>query len=301
MIKQCFLSSVYFFICVLSPMVLAADQNVKQYPPFSISVSKIFTGEADVGAGDQTLQRDTWIFDAKFIQPLSRQWSLAFNLSYANLDYDWQHAKQAMFDGAVNPWSGLIRYSAGLSVMYRPNKHWVFMMAPKLQYAYADVDGISSRDSMSYGVVATGLYRFSDGNMLGLGVAYLNDISEVRTVPYLAVRWQICDNLKLGNPFSAGFTGPAGLELTYQVSPVFDIGFGTSKRTQRFLVQNEDTTVELDEWVSFLRAGWTVNDSITLNAYAGYYFNGEMELSETKWVETLDNQLSFALAAKYEF
>lgn len=301
MIKQFFWGSVYFFVCVLSSTSAAADNSAKQYSPFSISASKISTGEADVGAGEQTLQRDSWILDAKFTQPLNRQWSLGFDLSYAALDYDWQHMKQPMFDGAVNPWSDLTRYSAGLSVMYRHDKHWMFMMAPKLQYAYADVDNISSSDAMSYGVVATGMYRFDNGNMLGFGVAYLNDISEVRTVPYLAVRWQISDNLRLGNPFSAGFSGPAGLELTYQVSPSFDIGLGTSKRTQRFLIQDEDVTVEVDELVSFLRAGWSINPSINLNAYAGYYFNGEMELSEPELVETLDNQLAFALAAEYKF
>lgn len=282
-------------------MSLADDKSAKQYTPFSISASKISTGEAGVGAGEQTLQRDTWLLDAKIKQPLNRHWTLGLDLSYADLDYDWQNVKQPMFDGSVNTWSALKRYSAGLSVMYRPDKHWMFMMAPKLQYAYADVDGVSSSDAMSYGVVATGMYRFDDGNMLGFGVAYLNDISDVRTVPYLAVRWQITDKLRLGNPFSAGFSGPAGLELAYKINPTFDIGVGTSKRTQRFLIQDEDTTVEVDEWISFIRTGWSVTHSINLNAYAGYYFNGEMELSEPELVETIDNQLAFALAAEYKF
>lgn len=276
-------------------------EKPKSFSPFSISASKISTGEADVGSGEQTLQRDSWMVDANVKLPINREWSVGLSLSYADLDYDWQGIEQPIFDGSVNTWSDLKRYSAGVSVMYRPNKNWMFMMAPKLQYAYADVDEVSSSNAVSYGVVATGMYRFDDGNMLGFGVAYLNDISEVRTVPYIAVRWQLSDNLVLGNPFSAGFSGPAGLELTYQLNPAFDFGVGTSKRTQRFLIQDEDTTVEVDEWVSFLRAGWSVSSAFSLNAYAGYYFNGEMELSEPEVVESIDNQVAFALAAEYKF
>ncbi|WP_076410819.1 DUF6268 family outer membrane beta-barrel protein [Shewanella sp. UCD-KL12] len=287
------------FLALHSSGVVYAQQP-KLFSPLTISASAITTDEADVATSNQSLQRDTWIIDAKYKQALGRQWSLGFDLSYASLNYDWK-VKQQLFDSVVTPWSDLTRYSAGISLAYRPDKHWMFMMAPKIQYAYADVAGVSSSDAMSYGLVAAGMYRFEDGNMLGFGVAYLNDISKVRTVPYLAVRWQINERFRLGNPFSAGFSGPAGLELTYQASPIFDIGLGTSKRTQRFLIQDQDITVEVDEWVSFVRAGWLVSDSITLNGYAGYYFDSEMELSEPELIETLDNQVAFALAAEYKF
>ncbi|QYK00371.1 DUF6268 family outer membrane beta-barrel protein [Shewanella psychrotolerans] len=282
--------------CAYIPVSQAAS---KPYSPLSISVSRISSANADVGDGNLQLQRDTWLFGAKTAIPLNRQWSMSFSVNYDQLDYDWGSRAGTILGNNIQTWPSVDRYSASIGLSYRPDKHWMFIFAPKIQYAYAD--GTSFSDAQSYGVVASGMYRFENGNMLGLGVAYLNDISEVRTVPYLAVNWQITDNLKLGNPFSAGFSGPAGLELSYRLNDSVDFGFGTSKRTQRFLVKNDDTTMEVDEWVSFVRAGWAATSSLLVNGYLGYYFNSELELSEPSITEEMDNQLAFAIAAQYKF
>ncbi|WP_028771659.1 DUF6268 family outer membrane beta-barrel protein [Shewanella waksmanii] len=290
------LSTVVVASSLLSAPSYAAG---KPYSPFSVSVSRISTFEADVGDQGQNLQRDTWLLGAKTGIPINRQWSIGLNVNYDKLNFDWAQSNQTLFANNIAPWGDVDRYGAGLSLMYRPNAQWMFMLAPKLQYAYAD--GASSSNAQSYGVVASGMYRFGNGNLLGLGVAYLNDISEVRTVPYLAVNWQISEQLKLSNPFSAGFSGPAGLELSYQFTDTIDMGFGASKRTQRFLVADDEQTIEIDEWVSFLRAGWAVTDSLMLNGYAGYYFNSEMELNSPEIVEEIDNQTALALALEYKF
>ena len=282
--------------CACMPVSQAA---AKPYSPLSLSVSRIGTGDADVGNGNLQLQRDTWLFGAKTAIPLNRQWSMSLSANYDRLDYDWGSRSGSVFDNNVGTWPSVDRYSASIGLSYRPDKHWMFIFSPKIQYAYAD--GTSFSNAQSYGVVASGMYRFENGNILGLGVAYLNDISEVRTVPYLAVNWQITDKLKLGNPFSAGFSGPAGLELSYRLSDAVDFGLGTSKRTQRFLVRDEDTTIEIDELVGFVRAGWAASQSLSLNAYLGYYFNSELELSEPRSTEEIDDQLAFALAAEYKF
>jgi len=297
----------FLFITLLTSLFFSFQvfaEMPKGFSPFSISASRIGTGEADVAGGPQSLQRDSWLFSAKAKLSLNRQWSIGVNLGYADLDYDWQQRGATLFDGDLNSWRQVRRYSAGVALSYRLDRHWLFMLAPKLQYASADTASVSN--AASYGVVTSAMYRFDNGNLLGLGLAYLNDISEVRTVPYLVVNWQINEAWRLGNPFTAGFTGPAGLELSYRLSPSIDFGLGTSKRTQRFLVENDDTTVEIYEWVSFFRAGWKINRSLFLNAYAGYYFNGELELSETSLnngerIEKIENQGALALAVEYKF
>lgn len=282
--------------CAYIPVSQAAS---KPYSPFSISVSRISSGDADVGDSNLQLQRDTWLFGAKTAIPLNKQWSMSFGVNYDRLDYDWGNQVGSVFDNNIGTWPSVDRYSASVGLSYRLDKHWMFIFSPKIQYAYAD--GTSFSNAQSYGVVASGMYRFDNGNMLGFGVAYLNDISEVRTVPYLAVNWQITDNLKLGNPFSAGFSGPAGLELSYRLNDSIDFGVGTSKRTQRFLVKDDDITMEIDELVGFVRAGWAATSSLSLNGYLGYYFNSELELSEPRSTEEIDDQLAFALAAEYKF
>ncbi|WP_281213358.1 outer membrane beta-barrel protein [Shewanella insulae] len=285
--------------CLTAVSAQAAQGGARQQSPLTLSVSRIGVGEADVGDSGLALQRDTWLFGAKTSYALNRQWSLSASISYDRLEYDWSGRGASLLDGNLAPWSNVDRYGVGLGVSFRPNNRWLFMLAPKLQYAYGDA--ASSSNAQSYGVVASGMYRFNGGNMLGLGVAYLNDISEVRTLPYLAVNWQITDKLKLANPFSAGFSGPAGLELSYQWYESLDVGVGSSKRTQRFLVEDEDVTLEIDEWVGFVRAGWQATEPLKFDAYLGYFFSGEIELSSPKTQESLENQLALAFSAQYRF
>ncbi|KIO36043.1 TonB-dependent receptor [Shewanella sp. cp20] len=283
----------------LAPIAAEAAQGGQRHQsPLTLSVSRIGVGEVDVGDGGLALQRDTWLFGAKTSFALNRQWSLSANISYDRLDYDWS-GRGSLLNGNLAPWSNVDRYGVGVGLSYRPNDRWLFLLAPKLQYAYAD--GASASNAQSYGVVASGMYRFNGGNMLGLGVAYLNDISEVRTLPYLAVNWQITDKLKLANPFSAGFSGPAGLELSYQWYDTLDVGVGSSKRTQRFLVEDEDVTLEIDEWVGFVRAGWQASEPLKFDAYLGYFFSGELELSSPKTKVSLEDQLALAFSAQYRF
>ncbi|MCT8987259.1 autotransporter outer membrane beta-barrel domain-containing protein [Shewanella phaeophyticola] len=287
---------------VFVPSLLLCQQAnaAPERSPFSLTVARTSTATADVGANTgNELQRDAWKTSFSATMPLNRQWSIGANVGYDNLDYDWRINQATQLQSAEQDWSTVHQYSAGLSLTYRLDNHWMFLIAPQLKYAYADT--ASSSNAQSYGVVASSMYRFDSGNMLGFGVAYLNDISEVRTVPYIAVRWQINDKLVLANPFQAGFSGPAGLELSYQYRPDIDFGIGSSKRTERFLVADDDQTIEIDEWVGFVRAGWKATDSLSLNAYAGYYFGGEMELSDPKVTEDIEDQAAFGLVFKLAF
>jgi hypothetical protein len=283
----------------LTSMSALASTSSPDRAPFEFNVARTSSQAATVGNNGNELKRDVWNAKLSAAMPLNKQWMIGANIGYDNLDYGWRINQQTPLRTNTVPWSSIHQYSAGLSLIYRPDNQWMFMFAPKVQYAYANT--ASSSNAQSYGVVASGMYRFESGNMLGLGVAYLNDISEVRTVPYLAVRWQINDKWVLANPFQAGFSGPAGLELTYQLSTDWDFGVGSSRRTERFLIENDDTTIEIEEWVGFLRAGWKISQSVSLNAYTGYYFGGEMELSEPQTTEELSNQAAAALAFKVKF
>ncbi|WP_372870465.1 DUF6268 family outer membrane beta-barrel protein [Shewanella sp.] len=241
--------------------------------PFSLQAAWVSTDKADVG--DATLGRNLYMFDAKGSYALSRQWSIGWGLGYDVLDYSWRTADGKLLGGAASPWSSINRYNVSLNIGYRTG-NWLFGFSPMLQYAWADT--ASSSDARSWGLVASAMHRFDDGNLLGLGAIYLDDIGETRALPFLAVRWQLTDSLTLANPFDAGFSGPAGLELSYRFNPRWELGLGSSRRSQRLLLNDDGQTVEIDEWVSFLRLGWQLGQKVSLNAYAGYMFGGEMEL-----------------------
>ena len=279
---------------LMSPMASAYD-----YSPFKFHVSRTSTDSAQVGDTNSELQRDVWRMKLSASMPINKEWMIGANIGYDNLDYGFKNVDTGLLNDQVTPWSSINKYSAGLSLIYRPNKNWMFLLAPKLQYAYANT--ASSSDAQSYGIVGSGMYRFESGNMLGFGVAYLNDISEVKTVPYLAIRWKITDKLTLSNPFQAGFSGPAGLELAYTLNDKWDFGLGTSRRTERFLISDAEQTIEVEEWVSFLRAGWNISNKATINAYGGYFFNSEMELNKPEVTDELENQAAIGLAFDIKF
>lgn len=274
---------------------------------FKLSLTTVTTQSSELANGPTELQRDSLLLNAGVHFPLNGQWSLDVNLGYDKQNYDWRNVSltglnniSQLFDTNGETWGHINRYRAGVSLNYRLDKHWAFFFAPQLQYAYADTEAASFSHAQSYGIVTSVMYAFDSGNMFGFGVAYLNDIDDVRTVPYLAMRWQIDEHWALANPFRAGFSGPAGLELSYQFNSVWDIGFGSSKRIERFLIEDDDTAVEINEWVSYLRGGWQATPTIAVNLYAGYYFNGDLEVTRQAAVD-MDNQGAAALDIEFKF
>lgn len=293
---------------LLLPLVscagIAAEKPSQEYWSF-FRASQVSTQSADVADGSTELQRDSLFLNAGVNIPLDQQWSLGFRVGYDRLNYDWDNIQftgtnnvASLFGSNGQPWDNIDRYSASFSLNYKMDKHWAFLLAPQIQYAYADT--ASSSNAKSYGVVISAMYTFDSGNMIGFGGAYLNDIDEVRTVPYLSIHWKINENWTLSNPFQAGFSGPAGLELSYRFNSDWDIGFGSSRRTERFLIEDDDTVVETNEWVSYLRAGWQATPALTMNLVAGYYFNGELEATNQSELD-MDNQAVAGLDIEFKF
>ncbi|QYJ80549.1 DUF6268 family outer membrane beta-barrel protein [Shewanella acanthi] len=283
---------------------MAADAG-KGFRPYKLSVTQISTQSTAIDNSATELQRSSLLLNAGANLPLNKQWSVGVRGGYDRLDYDWRNLSvtdgnynSPLFADSGETWDQIERYRLSAALNYRMDKHWSFMLAPQLQYAFADT--ASMGDSQSYGVVASAMYAFDSSNMLGLGIAYLNDIDEVRTLPYLALRWQINERWKLANPFQAGFSGPAGLELTYQLNPLWEFGVGNSRRTERFLVSRDNIVVETNEWVSYFRAGWQLTPVIGVNMYAGYYFAGEIEITHQATMD-MDNQGAAALDIEFRF
>ncbi|MGI2259536.1 autotransporter outer membrane beta-barrel domain-containing protein [Shewanella sp. GXUN23E] len=260
--------------------------------PFSISVSQIGSRNAELPGGNQ-LDRESTNLDVDAGFRLAPNWVAGVSLGADWLDYQADRALDY-----THGWQDIQRYSAGMFVRYSPNEHWSFMLAPKLQYAWAQ--GANRSDAQSYGVVVSGSYRFESGNSLGIGAAYLNDVDEVRTVPYLAINWQLAERWRLANPFQAGFSGPAGLELRYTLSDEWQFGLGSSRRTQRFLMAAAGKqAAEIEEWVGFARATWTAHGSWTVDMAGGWYFDSQLQAGVVK--QELGSQLAAALAVKFAF
>ncbi|MGG7095782.1 DUF6268 family outer membrane beta-barrel protein [Shewanella indica] len=278
--------------------LLAAEASTSRY---SLSLATFENADSDIDGGGE-LGRRSYLLGARADWQLDKRWGLGVSLGYDKLDWDFS----ALPDNSVadrifaaSQFDSAQRYSASISLRYNLNRHWSLMLTPQLQYAYSDE--VSSSDAESYGVIAGAVHRFNSGNMLGFGIAYLNDISEVRTVPYLLIDWQLSDRWRVGNPFQAGFTGPAGIEFSYRISPDMELGLGASQRTERILVGENEQTLELTEVSSFARLGWQLGQGFNLNAYVGYFINPELELSEPEIKRELDNYPAGAVHLSYRF
>ena len=108
-------------------------------------------------------------------------------------------------------------------------------------------------------------------------------------------------NGALGNPFKSDFSGPAGLELSYQFNKDVSLGVGGSVKRQRFLVSGDDISAEVKETIAFIRASWDVTSKLKATAYAGYNANGTLEYSHDIGEYDLDAHAAGALSLTYKF
>lgn len=289
---------------LVSNVVIASEKSAQEYWSF-FSVSQINALASDVADSNTELKRSGLLLGAGVNIPLDPQWSLGFRVGYDRLKYDWDNIQftenndlASLFGRTGEHWDNIDRYRASVSLNYQMDKHWSFLLAPKIQYAYADT--ASSSDAKSYGIVVSAMYTFNSGNMIGIGAAYLNDIDEVRTDPYLTIYWKINENWTLANPFQAGFSGPAGLELSYRLNSDWNFGFGSSRRTERFLIDGDNTVVETNEWVTYLRTGWQATPILTVNLAAGYYFDGDLKATNQSELD-MDSQGIVGLNFEFKF
>lgn len=285
------------------PQQINTAQSNAPRQAFKLSLSGITTTNSKINQSQASLQRNNLLMDFGFKFPISikRKIFAGVSLGYGQLNYDWNQFSSTPLANTVTlgDWQHINRYSASLSFIFKPEDKWLFILSSKMQKAYAA--NASASDAISYGSVLTGMYSFPNDNRLGVGVAYLNDLDEVKIMPFVAVKWQINDQWSLTNPFSAGFAGPAGIELRYQYNKNWQFGWGGSRRSQRFLLNDKPQNAEINEWVSFARFGWEITPQLTLNTYTGFIFNGELNISDPDQKYKMDNQGAAAVSVDLRF
>ncbi|RYV02539.1 hypothetical protein SOPP22_08405 [Shewanella sp. OPT22] len=278
----------------------SASAFAKQPAEFSVTATNIYNGASEFKNDNTELKRDTWMLSADSNFQLAQRWKLGFSFGYENENFDWDIALPTLpISTAIAPWDKVKTVKASVTLSHILDRNWILSATPIIQSSY--VDGLSMSDAHSYGIVTSGLYRFESGNMVGVGVAYTNDLNRVRTTPYLAINWKINDNWKLGNPFKSDFSGPAGLELSYQLNRDVSFGIGGTLKRDRFLVNGEDISAEIEETVTFIRASWDITPQFIASVYAGYNSNGTLEYSHNLGKFDLEGHSAGALSLTYKF
>lgn len=211
------------------------------------------------------------------------QWSPQLGVGFS-LRYDYEHWS---FSGgnstfAQGPWGDVNRPGTGLLFVYTPSPDLNFIAAPTAQWAFES--GASTGDALIWGAIFSATKVFSPDLTLGLGVGVFDELEETRAFPFLAVRWQINDRLRLANPFRAGPAGGAGLELSYRIDDAWEVAAGGTWRSSRFRLDRdgpypggigESRSVPL-----FARASWAVSRDTRIDFYAGALVAGKLEVMD---------------------
>ncbi|MBN1614830.1 MAG: hypothetical protein JW950_10220 [Deltaproteobacteria bacterium] len=246
---------------------------------YSFSVSPVYQFESDFDrSGSFTVQRYGFQFSSS--TPVTDSLRAGISLGYDFEQYDFSGATS--FAGA-DPWSDIHRFSAGLPLSWRASESWSFFVSPQIEW-YSESGADDWEDALGYGAVFAATYRLSPGFSVGLGAGVFYRGEETRGFPYIAIDWQITEDLRLANPYRTSPSGPAGLEIAWRLSDKWEVAAGGAYRSFRFRLDNSGVAPngfgELDQTVGYARLSCRMGRDLKLDLYGGAAFNGEMMIAD---------------------
>jgi hypothetical protein len=206
--------------------------HAQELPPGTTVSSAALTGIAQFDSNLDAGGSFRWaggIASGSVLHQFTRQFAAGFSLRY---DFQQYRFSNPTAFGGVAPWGDINQPQIGATFIYAAAEDWTVVVSPSVGWAYEN--GARTGDALNYGAVAIATRGFSPTLSLGVGAAVFRQINETRTFPFLAIDWQIDDRWKLANPFPAGPTGGAGLELSYAFAEGWEAGFGGTYRSFAF-------------------------------------------------------------------
>jgi hypothetical protein len=254
------------------------DQAKPPGPFFNLSGSAIAQLDADFDT-QGSYSVSSLLLRASVAQPVSRKTILGLSLSYDHLDYDF--SDDAALESA-SPWDRVHGLNLALPVIRKINDRWTMLLSPSIGWFGAA--GASSSDSLTYGLVFAATYAFRPDRKLGFGVGAFDRIGESRAFPFVSIDWRLTKRTRLTNPLTVGPTGPAGLELAYELSSTWEFGVGGAYRTIRFRLDDQDLEPngigEQRGIVTFARILHNLSPKINLVIYTGLVLSGELRIED---------------------
>jgi hypothetical protein len=264
--------SIVIALILCPALVFGADEGFR--PSLSYTPSYQFESDLD-DEGSFTVERHFLRLDVS--RPFNPQIRLGMGLHF---DFEhWEVSDRSQLAGAT-PWGDIYRPSLNFSAMYSPNPNWRFMVAPSIGFYATNLSNAS--DSLMYGATVSAMRSWGRSFSLGLGLGAFERLDEFDVFPYLAIRWQITERLRLQNPFQAGPVGPAGLELQWQAHERWDLGVGGAWRSYRFRLDSDnlvpDGVGEVEFFAGFVRLSHHMTDALSFDLTAGALFDGEISV-----------------------
>ena len=254
------------------------DQNKAPGPFISVSGSLVEQLEADLDT-QGSYSASGLLLRASVAQPLSRKTILGLSFSYELHDYEF--SDDVVFDSA-SPWDRVHGLNLALPVIRRVDEQWTVFVSPSIGSFGAS--GAAFGDTVTWGAIFAATYSFRDDRKLGFGAGVFDRIGQTRGFPFISIDWRLSERWRLTNPLTAGPTGPAGLELAYDISPNWELGAGGAYRNIRFRLDERDLEPngigEQRGIVTFARLLHSINSKLDLVLYTGLIIDGELRIED---------------------
>ena len=245
---------------------------------YQFSYTPIYQFETDLDSSGQfDVQRHFLRFDVS--RSIDQNWTVGLGLSF---DYERWNFSDITGLAGVDLWDEIFRPGISLPLFYNTGNKWMFGIIPSIEASGAT--GAEVSESLSFGAVLSASYVVRPTLILGLGVGIFNELDESRVFPFVVINWQINDRLRLTNPFRAGPTGPAGLELVYEPADAWKMGIGSAYRSYRFRLDDSSAVADgiggVDFWAPFVRVGRQIGNHYSIDVYGGALVNGSITIDD---------------------
>jgi len=201
----------------------------------------------------------------------------------ARVDVDnWQFDKPAGF-GGLTPWQATNRFSLSLPYATRLENGWNVALTPSVESN--GEEGASASKTLAYGLTGMVMKGFAPDKVIGLGVAAFRNVEETRFFPFFVVDWKLAENWRLSNPLQVSPSGPAGLMLSYQLSPQWELGAGAAYRSYRFRLASDNPIAnegvgEADYMPVFAQATYRGQGGWRFDLYGGAMTGGRLKVMD---------------------
>lgn len=294
-------------LTALLACTLASVAQAQDIPVGGTVTSTALTGLAQFDTSLDSGGRFRWsggLASATLLHQFTRNVAAGVQVQY---EYQGYHFDSPTAFHGMAPWRNVQQPQLGATLFFALSEDWTVMASPSVAWAYES--GADTSDALEYGGVVAVTRDFSPTLSIGVGAAVFRQIYETQTFPFLAVDWQIDRHWKLTNPFAAGPTGPAGLELSYTFDDGWEAGFGGSYRSYAFRLDRNgpvpDGIGEQRFIPVFLRLSRNLGTRAQVDVYAAGLANGRLNVKNRNADDLVAEDYSLAptlaLTFRYRF
>lgn len=254
-------------------LFLTAQPQSNSAGGITITASGYHLEDADIDAGGN------WSTSSLGIK-LSKDWQ-SNGGDKLGLAFQYEHRDHS-FSGDFAPWGSVQTAGVSGSWTSQLDDKWGLYVAPSIELSKED--GADSGDAIEYGAIVAFNRFYSRDLQIGYGAGFFTGLEDTTAFPLLLIRWQIDESWYVGNPFTPGPVGPAGLEIGYRSSENWTIAFGTAYRTHRFKLDDDGPMPngygETQAMALFVRSSHDFQNGSELHLYAGTLLAGELSLDD---------------------